>query len=129
MDGFTVVLCRAEGCTGHPDAERGPVEAALSETTRSCSHGVLVLTGCLMGATLCRACGPSAARSDGRVALVQPCHASRQPAGPAVLVGPIRDSSDADELCSWLRAGALTSDQLPERLCGYARTLRAASTN
>lgn len=129
MDGFTIVLCRAEGCAGHPDAERGPVEAVLSETTRGCDHGVLVVTGCLMGTTLCRACGPSSAGSDGRLAVVQPCHASRRPSGPAILVGPIRGSEDANELCTWLRAGTLAADGLPDRLAGYARTLRAAPTN
>jgi hypothetical protein len=134
MSSFTLVLCRAEGCTGAQCGERGPVDEALSDATRRSRHGVLVVTGCLMGPLLCRACGPSAPAAPGRgthgrVAVVQPCHASRQPSGPAVLVGPIRDSSDADELCRWLHDGTLTAERLPERLREYARTLRRAPDN
>jgi hypothetical protein len=168
MSSFTLVLCRAEGCTGaghshhgppdqspaqldNPDpaehrpvgpverspvehrpvgpVERSPVERALSEATRRSEHGILVVTGCLMGQMLCRACGPSAPAAEGRAAVVQPCHTSRQPSGPAVLVGPIRDSADAAELCRWLRRGALTADRLPDRLRTYARTLRQAPDN
>jgi hypothetical protein len=105
------------------------VEQALSEATRHSEHGILVVTGCLLGQLLCRTCGPSAPAAAGRVAVVQPCHASRQPSGPAVLVGPIRDTDDATELCHWLRGGTLTSDRLPERLREYARTLRRAPAN
>jgi hypothetical protein len=161
MSSFTLVLCRADGCTGaghghnaphdqgppdqgpaergpaepgpagpgplrHGPVERSPVEQALSEATRRSEHGVLVVTGCLMGQMLCRACGPSAPASPGRVAVVQPCTASHQPSGPAVLVGPIRDTADAAELCRWLRGGTLTADRLPDRLRAYARTLRSA---
>ncbi|MCU1652050.1 MAG: hypothetical protein JWQ60_3199 [Pseudonocardia sp.] len=154
MSSFTLVLCRAEGCTGaghghqasrdqgraqpgpagpgpprHGPVERSPVEQALSEATRRSEHGVLVVTGCLMGQMLCRACGPSAPASPGRVAVVQPCTASRRPSGPAVLVGPIRDTADAAELCQWLRGGALTADRLPDRLRAYARTLHRTPTN
>jgi len=134
MSSFTLVLCRAEGCAGAPCGERGPVERALSDATRRSEHGVLVVTGCLMGRLLCRACGPSAPAvagrtAPGRVAVVQPCHTSRQPSGPAVLVGPIRDTTDAAELCRWLRDGTLTADRLPERLREYARTLRHAPHN
>jgi hypothetical protein len=134
MSSFTLVLCRAEGCAGAPRGERGPVERALSDATRRSEHGVLVVTGCLMGQLLCRACGPSAAAvagrtAPGRVAVVQPCHTSRQPSGPAVLVGPIRDTTDAVELCRWLRDGTLTADRLPDRLREYARTLRRAPRN
>jgi len=134
MSSFTLVLCRAEGCAGAQCGERGPVERALSDATRRSEHGVLVVTGCLMGQLLCRACGPSAPAAPGRVvpgrgAVVQPCHTSRQPSGPAVLVGPIRDSADADELCRWLHRGALTAERLPERLREYARTLHRAPRN
>jgi hypothetical protein len=159
MSSFTLVLCRADGCTGaghghnaphdqgpaergpaepgpawpgplrHGSVERGPVELALSEATRRSEHGVLVVTGCLMGQMLCRACGPSAPASPGRVAVVQPCTASHQPSGPAVLVGPIRDTADAADLCRWLRGGTLTADRLPDRLRAYARTLRRAPSN
>jgi len=101
----------------------------LSEATRRSEHGVLVVTGCLMGQMLCRACGPSAPASPGRIAVVQPCTASHQPSGPAVLVGPIRDTADAAELCLWLRGGTLTADRLPDRLRAYARTLRSAPSN
>lgn len=130
MDGFTLVLCRAEGCAGtRPPAARGPVEQELSDTTRRCAHGVMVLAGCLMGPTLCRAGGPSSGQRAGRLAVVQPCHASRQPAGPAVLVGPIQGGADAAELGRWLRSGQLVADALPEHLLGYARLLRAAAAN
>ncbi|MDT7657611.1 MAG: hypothetical protein QOF38_2326 [Pseudonocardiales bacterium] len=165
MSSFTLVLCRADGCTGaghghghghghnaphdqgpaergpaepgpagpgplrHGPVERSPVEQALSEATRRSEHGVLVVTGCLMGQMLCRACGPSAPASPGRVAVVQPCTASHQPSGPAVLVGPIRDTADAAEICLWLRGGTLTADRLPDRLRAYARTLRRAPSN
>ncbi|MDT7601947.1 MAG: hypothetical protein QOK26_4024 [Pseudonocardiales bacterium] len=46
-----------------------------------------------------------------------------------MLVGPIRDTADAAELCQWLRGGALTADRLPDRLRAYARTLHRAPTN
>ncbi|HTF54560.1 MAG TPA: hypothetical protein VK735_44570 [Pseudonocardia sp.] len=172
MNGYTLVLCQAEGCArarrgdhptahpadrpespgGRPDSPsiqpdssaalpdapggrrdpsrtRGPVEQVLSDATRHSEHGILVVTGCLLGQLLCQACGPSAPAATGRVAMVQPCHASRQPSGPAVLVGPIRDTADATALCRWLRAGTLTADRLPDRLREYARTLRRASAN
>lgn len=151
MSPFTLVVCRADGCTGHPgdhptdpvagrtpaaavpvpagrDGIPNPVVQALSDATRHTEHGVLVVTGCLLG-MLCHVCGPSAADSSGRVVVVQPCHRSREPSGPAVLVGPIRDPGDTDALCRWLRSGALTAGRLPDRLRGYERTLRRGSPN
>jgi hypothetical protein len=128
MDGFTVALCRAEGCAGSRQSP-GALDTALSETTRRCPHGVLVVTGCLMGPTMCRAGGPSSRDRSGRLAVVQPCHASRRPSAPSVLVGPLRDAEDTAELCRWLRSGALRADELPDRLRGYARLLHTAPTN
>jgi hypothetical protein len=127
MDGFTLAVCQGQGCAAGP--EHGPLERALSDTTRTCPHGVMVVTGCLMGPLLCRSCGPSATPDAGRLAVIQPCHASRAPSGPAVLAGPIRDDADASDLCAWLRAGALTADRLPGRLLGYGRVLHSAPQN
>jgi hypothetical protein len=124
MEGFTLVLCRADGCAQNVDTEREPVERALSEATRRCPHGVMVLTDCLMGPLACRVRGRT-----GRMAVVQPCRASRRPTGPSILVGPIRSAEDARELGRWLHSGALTSDTLPDQLRDYARTLRAAARN
>jgi hypothetical protein len=137
MSPFTLAVCRADGCSGHPCGHRpdppdeagpSPMVRTFSEATRRSEHGVLVVTGCLLG-TLCRSCGPSATGSAGRVVLVQPCDRSREPSGPAVLVGPIRDPADADAVCHWLRSGSLTAQRLPDRLRGYERTLRRGSPN
>ncbi|HEY2203064.1 MAG TPA: hypothetical protein VGH99_01120 [Pseudonocardia sp.] len=158
MDGFTLALCRSPGCAhagddgtrahaaatgpGRGSGAAGPrtLDEMLAEATRCSEHGVLLVTACLLGSTLCRACGPAAAgrpvttglepaHEHGRVAVVQPCRASRRPTGPAVLVGPIRDTEDAEELCRWLRAGDLAAARLPGRLRCYARTLARARTN
>jgi len=125
MDGFTLAVCRAPGCTG-PD--RGRLEQALSEATRTCPHGVMVVTGCLMGPTLCHSCGPASSPTAGRLAVIQPCHPWRTPSGPAVLAGPIHDG-DAADLCAWLHSGDLSAERLPDRLRAYARLLHAAPHN
>jgi hypothetical protein len=129
MDGFTLALCRAEGCAGDPTTENSAVEQALAETTNRCRNGLLVVTGCLLGPVLCHAYGPSVGAAAGRLALVQPCHASRQPVGPPVLVGPIHGIADAFALGGWLLIGVLAADRLPRRLRGYARALHGSAAN
>lgn len=150
MSGFTLALCRGRGCV--PDGGRGPVDEALARATRRSEHGVLVVTGCLLGPMLCRACGPSAssaARSEApavraeagsapvkaepvaeqRVAVVQPCDPARRPSGRSVLVGPIRGTQDAARLCRWLGSSELDAADLPAHLRGYADLLRRAPAN
>lgn len=134
MTGFTLALCRAGGCTGGARG-RGPVDLVLAAATRRSEHGVLVVTGCLLGPLLCPATraartGPlPGAEPTGRAALIQPCHASRRPSGPSMLIGPIRGEEDAHELSRWLDAGELTPAALPTRLCGYAALLARGPGN
>lgn len=134
MTGFTLALCRADGCTGGTRG-RGPVDHVLADATRRSEHGVLVVTGCLLGPLLCPAA--RAARSEhspgneasGRAAMIQPCGASRRPSGPSLLIGPIRGEEDARELSRWLDSGELTPAALPTRLCGYADLLARGPSN
>ncbi|GAA5157174.1 hypothetical protein GCM10023321_35010 [Pseudonocardia eucalypti] len=141
MTGFTLALCRADGCTGGT-RRRGPVDHVLADATRRSEHGVLVVTGCLLGPLLCPAA--RAARTEpaagaeptsgneaasGRAAMIQPCHPSRRPSGPSLLIGPIRGEEDARELSRWLDTGEFSSAALPTRLCGYADLLARGPSN
>lgn len=98
-DPFTVVVC--QGCP--TTAEQPPaaeVLDAVGGAVRECHHGVLIAVPCLLGPTFC-----ANRPSGGVLAAIQPRTVDRVPAGPARLVGPIREWADVAGLCRWLQAG------------------------
>ena len=98
-DPFTVVVCR--GCpTTAGQTPAAEVLDAVGGAIRECHHGVLIAVPCLLGPAFCAnrpGCGVLAA--------IQPCTVDRVPAGPARLLGPIREWADVAEFCRWLQAG------------------------
>ncbi|MHA6793470.1 hypothetical protein ACVGVM_08100 [Pseudonocardia bannensis] len=119
--GFTVVACTADGCRATP-AETSRTGEMLREVVRASRHGVLVSTGCLLGATTCRL------RPSAPLVLVQPCDADRRPTRPAVRIGPLRTAADVAALERWLRSGRYDPALLPAHLLDvHRRTVRAAT--
>ncbi|MEU6848911.1 hypothetical protein ABZ901_03110 [Actinacidiphila alni] len=112
---FTVVACAA--CR---PAGGDPVLDRLRDAVRESARGLLVVSGCLDAVLRCR-------REEGLHIVVQPCDDDRAPLGPAVGLGPLTSTADADVVCAWLRAGAPHSD-LPARfvvtLPGWTRNTR-----
>ena len=100
---FTVLVCQATACEAGGDP--GLLDA-LRDTTRRCTHGVLVRTGCLLGLSTCRPrwLRPQA-NTSGTVIVVQPCGADRVPHGIPIRVGPVRNGRDSRALCAWLERG------------------------
>ncbi|MFC4950927.1 hypothetical protein [Pseudonocardia sp. GCM10023141] len=122
--GFTAVMCTAPGCGMRSDLSvAGHVLNTVRDVVREGSHGVLVCTGCLLGATTCRL------RPMAPVVLVQPCDADRRPSAPLVRVGPLRTSADVAALGDWLRVGTLDAASLPGHLLDVQRGIAAASRN
>jgi hypothetical protein len=100
VSGVTVVACGVPECphaAAAPDGCDDELRAAVRETP----HGMLVRTGCPRGGT----CTAGEA-SPGPQLIAQPCDAERQPAGPALVLGPLHEAADVAELCAWLRSGA-----------------------
>lgn len=100
MTGVTVVACGMHGCP-HAGAAPEGCDDALRAAIRATPHGMLVRTGCPRGG-VCTAGEPSA----GPALVVQRCDAQRHPTGPALVVGPLHEPADVQELCAWLRSGA-----------------------
>jgi hypothetical protein len=100
MSGVTVLACGVGGCP-HAAAAPDGCDDELRAAIRATPHGMLVRTGCLGG----DACGPDDA-SAGPVLIVQPCDQARNPRGQALVVGPLHEPADVDDLCAWLRSGA-----------------------
>lgn len=91
---FNVALCRQGPCS----ADRGVLEALRGAVRRS-RHGVLVSTGCLLGAPRCR---QSAGPESGPVVIVQPSDAGGRARGPAIIIGPVLTARDTKTLAAWL---------------------------
>lgn len=125
VDGFTIVVCRGSGCAHSELAVVDPLRTSI----RRCPHGVLVISGCVLGPMLCRAWNQAGADAQSVFALVQPCDTERRPAGPVVPVGPLRTRDDVDVLCRWLEAGELTRERLATRLLPDPAPTRRASWN
>jgi hypothetical protein len=105
---FHVALCRQGPCS----ADRGMLEVLRGVVGRS-RHGVLVSTGCLLGAPRCRhRPGPD----SGPVVVVQPSAADGRPRGSAVVIGPVLTGRDAKSVAAWLADGALDGDRLGPHL-------------
>jgi hypothetical protein len=113
---FTVVVCRAGPCNP-PDPAGDLLLQRLAAVVRRSPHGVLVRSGCLLGALRCRFQGRSEGTHDGGTYLaVQPCDTDRRPCGEAIRVGPILARDDAEAVASWLADGDLDADRLVPRL-------------
>ena len=119
-EGSTIVLCTASGCC---TPLHMPLLVALRDTVRASVHGILVTSGCLLGAVACRT------RPSGPLLLVQPCGVDRQPVGCAVLIGPLQDDADVAAVGAWLRDGRFDPRLLPVRLRTVQRGLSAAARN
>lgn len=119
-EGSTIVLCTASGCC---TPLHMPLLVALRDTVRVSVHGVLVTSGCVLGAVACRT------RRPGPLLLVQPCDTDRQPVGCAVLVGPLKGDADVAVVGAWLRDGRFDPLLLPARLRDAQRGLSAAARN
>lgn len=119
-EGYTLVVCAAPACvTEQPNR----ATEALRDCVRSSRHGVLVVSGCSLGAVGCRL------RPTGALILAQPCDVDRRPTGPAVRVGPLRSDDDVAAVQAWIRAARFDPALLPPHLVALHRTTRAAMHN
>lgn len=105
-ESFTIRACAQESCVRATSAVFG----ALRALVRASRHGVLVRTGCTVGAACC---GGSAL---GLYVVVQPCEVQRRPTASAVYVGPLRSREDVADLAAWIHAGGFDPAGLPLRL-------------
>jgi hypothetical protein len=106
---FSAVVCRAGPCAGAPAS----LLRLLGTATRSCPHGVLVSTGCVLRAPRClRAPG----HDSGAYLLVQPCDLDRRPRGVAIGIGPVLTAADAAAVADWLAEGSMDVARLEPRL-------------
>ncbi len=109
---FTVVVCRAGPCCP-PETGGDLLLTRLSAVVRRSRHGVLVRSGCLLGAPRCLSLGT---HDSGTYLAVQPCDTERRPHGHAIPVGPVLSRDDAEAVASWLADGDLDADRLVPRL-------------
>lgn len=117
--GYTALSCVAPRCGLGDDATVGAeVVDALREVVRSSEQGVLVSSGCFLGAGVC------AARPTAPVVVVQPCDDERRPVANALVIGPMRTSADVESFGGWLRAGLLDPRLLPAHLLARTATRR-----
>ena len=118
--GYTLVTCRAPACSTEQSRR---LWAVLRDCVRSSQHGVLVVSGCSLGAVSC------GFRSAGPLVCVQPCDADRRPTAPVVRVGPIRSEADVAAVQAWIRAARLDPASLPAHLVELHQAARAARHN
>lgn len=116
-EGYTLVTCVAPACgTEQPDR----LAVVLRDCVLSSRDGVLVVSGCSLGAVSCRF------RPAGPLVHVQPCDADRRPTGPVVRVGPIRSEQDIAAVQAWIRTARLDPALLPSHLVELHWATRAA---
>ena len=118
--GYTLVSCRAPACS---TKQLRRLEAVLRDCVRSSQHGVLVVSGCSLGAVNC------GFRSAGPLVCVQPCAADRRPTGLMVRVGPIRSEADVAAVQAWICAARLDPALLPAHLVELHQASLAARHN
>lgn len=118
--GLTAVLCAAAPC--RTDDLRDTV-STLRECVRHSRHGVLVTSGCTLGAVACRL------RPAGPLVVVQPCDADRRPLGRDVRIGPVTGPGDINSVEEWIRGHRLDPALLPPHLVGLDRRTRSAGQN
>jgi hypothetical protein len=92
---FTVIVCTSCAASAGED-----VLQTLGASVRRCANGVLVTTGCLLGATTC---GPS--RPSGVTVALQPCTIDRRSVGRVRWLGPVDGARDVRALCRWVERG------------------------
>ncbi|MHA6628705.1 hypothetical protein ACU61A_24970 [Pseudonocardia sichuanensis] len=118
--GYTAVLCAAAPCRTETFGE---TTTTLRECVRTSRHGVLVTSGCTLGALSCRL------RPPGPLLVVQPCDDERRPLGPAVRIGPVIRPDDISSIEGWIRGDRLDPTLLPSHLMGLHRRTRGAGQN
>jgi hypothetical protein len=106
---FNAIVCQAGPCAH----QGGRLLQWLRAATWRCPHGVLIRTGCVLGAPRCQA-GPS--HDSGAYLLVQPCDTDRRPRGCAIGIGPVLSAADAAAVAAWLADGGLDAGRLDPRL-------------
>jgi hypothetical protein len=106
---YTAIACSAAPCA-HGASLLVP---RVREAIRSSPHGVLVTTGCLLGAARCQR-GP--VDDSGAYLLVQPCGPDRRPRGTVIGIGPVLTRADAAAVAAWLADGRLDAARLHPRL-------------
>ncbi|MBW0118574.1 hypothetical protein [Pseudonocardia abyssalis] len=117
--GYTALSCVAARCgIGDPATVGAEVVEELGAVVRAGTNGVLVSTGCFLGAGC-------AARPVAPVVVVQPCDDGRSPTSCALLIGPMRTTADVAAFGAWLRAGDLDPRLLPAHLLDAARRVGA----
>lgn len=118
---FTVALC-----VHCPSSEPGsPLFGMLRNVVRSCPHGILVSTQCLLGTFTCATRGGDL----DPVLVLQPCSAERVPNAAAIWIGPIATESDTRDACDWIAAGQWDRSNLPPRLRADQSLLRVSAHN
>jgi hypothetical protein len=119
--GFTAVVCTAPGCgVGDPATVAGHLVDVVRDVVGSSRHGVMVATGCLLGALACRF------RPAAPLLLVQPCDTARRPTAPVLRIGPLRTTVDVDAVGGWLCTDRLDPRLLPAHLLTLHRRAAAA---
>jgi hypothetical protein len=106
-DGCTIMLCGANGCST-PLYEH--LRAELRHVVRTTKFGVLVVSGCALGAVTCRM------RAPAPMIAVQPCDTQRRPVGLMIRLGPVRTCDDIAIITRWRQSGQSDTDDLPRRL-------------
>ena len=103
--GYTVVLCVDERCGS---AEIRGILQRLGEVVRSCPHAMLVRASCPLGPAACAGCESGPGEGSGAMLMVQRCTGeTREPFGSATVLRPVRIGADLEEICTWLRRGAV----------------------
>jgi hypothetical protein len=118
--GYTAVVCTAPGCRSFLSDQ---LLADLRAAVRGSRRGVLVVSGCTLGAVACRL------RPPAPLVVVQPCDLRRRPVGAAVRVGPLSSRDDVAELARWLARARFDVDDLPAHLAATHREVGAATVN
>ena len=123
---FTVAVCTA--CETGITAMMVP---KLRKVVRSCPHGVMVVTTCLMGNFTCGAkpLGGSGASDPDVMLVLQPCTRDRVPVSFSRWIGPVRDEVDADAVCAWIAAGDWDPNNLPTNLRAELNMARLSRSN
>jgi hypothetical protein len=113
---FHLALCRTGPCA----ADHGLLGRLRAAVGRS-RYGVLISTGCLLGAPRCQhAAGPD----SGPVVVVQPSDREGRAHAPAIIVGPILTARDVESVGAWLEEGVLDPARLdPHLRYAYGRAL------
>ncbi|HEY6491720.1 MAG TPA: hypothetical protein VIZ43_00460 [Trebonia sp.] len=105
---FHLAMCRTGPCSeGHDLLGRLRVAVGRSR------YGVLISTGCLLGAPRClQRPGPE----SGPILVVQPSDRDGRAHAPVIIIGPVLTAGDAESVATWLEEGILDPARLDPHL-------------